>query len=139
MEESENMAVENLEIVTYLNFIRDLNETEISQVDIFEWGKDIELTYVGENGEVRATKGPYKLQDDDLLQQTLESKGIPYTNHQLKYDEGYSGYEWHGFSFFLMLAVPILLCLIISKQASTIKTMALALSRREEPKNSEQS
>ncbi len=124
------MAEDELEIVTYSSFIRDLNESEISEVDIYSWGKDVDLTYVGKDGKLRATKGPFKIEEDELLLQTLESNEVAFTIHPESYGKE-SYFEIHHLSSILILGIPILLCVAVAKQASTIKSLAKALAEKD--------
>lgn len=129
---------ENPEIVTYSTFVRDLSESKISDVSIYSYGGEVDLTYVTAEGVLRGAKGSIGLDDDDLLSSTLASKDVSFTIHSSEYSG--SGWSWDwamnlwSFAFFL---IPILMLLIISRQSKTIKSLGEALVRATNKKEAE--
>jgi len=110
------------EIVKYSTFVEDFKNTKVSKVDIYNYG-DIDLTYETPNGELRATKGPIGLNQDNLLLHVLSKEEIPFVAHEFKYDHNNSKFEWLQLSSLLVFIIPVAMCVVISKQAHTINKL----------------
>jgi hypothetical protein len=80
-----NMPDDSPDIVDYSTFVKDLTESKISDVDIYGYGTEIELTYKTEAGDLRATKGGFGLSKDSLLTKTLETHAVSFTVHAESY------------------------------------------------------
>ncbi|MDA7519508.1 hypothetical protein N8522_05930 [Akkermansiaceae bacterium] len=123
------MADETPEIVTCSTFVRDLTESEISEVNIFDYGREVDLTYKTAEGEMRATKGPIGLDDDTLLSFTLTSQEVPFVIHAEEYGSGESSFEWYHLSTLIFFLIPVLLLFVIVRQSKTIRSLGDALVR----------
>ncbi len=132
------MAEENPEIVSYSTFVRDLTDAKISEVNIFDYGREVDLTYETLEGATRATKGPIGLDDDDLLSFTLKSQEVPFTVHAEKYSTGTSPFDWMNLSSFIFFLIPVLMLLVILRQSKTIRSLADALVQASKPPKAEQ-
>jgi ATP-dependent Zn protease len=124
------MTEEIPEIVSYSTFVRDLTSSKISEVNIYDYGRNVDLTYETLDGELRATKGPLGLDNDELLSFTLKSQEIPFTVHAEKYRGAGTTGDWMmHFGSFAFLLIPVLLILVILRQSKTISTLGAALAR----------
>lgn len=132
------MADENPEIVTYSTFVRDLTESKIFEVNIFDYGREIDLTYETVDGATRATKGPFGLDDDDLLSFTLKSQEVSFTVHAEEYSSGASSFDWMHLSSFIFFLIPVLMLLVILRQSKTIRSLGDALVRASNQPKAEQ-
>lgn len=133
------MADKPAEIVSYSTFVRDLTDSKVTEVDVYDYGREVDLTYETLDGELRATKGPIGLDNDELLSFTLNSQEVPFTVHAQKYDGAGVSSDWMmqigSFAFFL---IPVLLILVILRQSKTIRTLGEALARNSSPPKAEQ-
>lgn len=119
------------EVVSYSTFVSDLAGSRVAEVDVYELGQEVNLTYETVEGELRATKGPIGLENDDLLSFTLESQEVPFSVHAEKYGGPGANSDWIWVPAFLLvpLVVPVLLILVILRQSKTIRTLGEALAR----------
>jgi hypothetical protein len=130
---------ETPEIVTYSTFVRDLTESKVSDVSIYSYGGEVDLTYLTNDGVLRGAKGSIGLDEDALLSSTLASKDVPFTIHSAEYSG--SGWSWDwamnigSFAFFL---IPILMLIVISRQSQTIKSLGEALVQAAKKQEAEQ-
>lgn len=127
---AQKMTEENPEIVSYSTFVRDLTGSNISEVNIYDYGRNVDLTYETLDGELRATKGPLGLDNDELLSFTLKSQEIPFTVHAEKFEGARTPEDWMiQLGSFAFLLIPVLLILVILRQSKTISILGEALAR----------
>lgn len=121
------MTKENPEIVAYSTFVRDLTESKISDVQIYDYGKEVDITYKTSDGALRAARSPTGSDSDELLSYTLKSKEVPFTIHAEEYSSGGSSFEWVNLISFSFFLVPLLMLIVILRQSKTIRDMAESL------------
>ena len=124
------MEAEEPEIVEYSTFVKDLTgEGAISEVEIYDFGREVELTYTTAEGELRATKSVYRLSDDELLAFTLDSRGVPFTVHAEEYPSKKSAGDWLiSTSSILFLLLPVVLVIAVAMQAKAIRRISESLA-----------
>lgn len=112
-----------MKIVEYKTFIEHLQNGSITDVSIYDFSGDIELTYNFEN-ERYATKGPFGLNRDPLLQDVLDSKSIQYTLLSEEHPGSKNSIQKAAeYSSLLLFLIPVLLVVAVVIQATTIKRL----------------
>lgn len=126
------MADQELQIVDYKTFASQLSEGEVSDVTIYHFASEIEVTYTHEGVEYGAS-GPMGLSKDDVLHQALESQGVDFkiltedhpgesASHR---DIGGAFMAYTLFSGVTSIILPLTLVLVILIQALTIRKLAV--------------
>jgi len=119
-----------MKIVEYKTFVDHLENQSISDVSIYKFTGDIEVTYKLDQ-EIYGAKGPYGLDRDALLQQTLDSKSIQYTILSEEHPSLKSSFEnIAAYSSILLFLFPILLIIAVITQATTIKRLTKLLENQ---------
>ncbi len=113
-----------VEVVDYKTFANHLLNSEISNIKIYKFTGDIEVTY-DHNGISYASSGPYGPSEDHLLHSILDTKNIEYTILENEYEGESSTMNYIGpYGGFLFMALPIILAIVILIQAKTIKNLS---------------
>ncbi len=112
-----------LKLVEYQTFI-DHHETGlVSNVSIYNFSPEVELTYTFDE-VAYGTSGSFGLVQDTLLHRALEEKSIEFTLLSTKYEgPEVSGDGLLGFSSALIFAVPLVLVAVVFVQAMIIKRL----------------
>jgi hypothetical protein len=113
-----------MEIVEYKTFTKHLREGELSDVTIYYFTGEVEVTYMREGIEYGA-KGPYGPYNDDLLHSILNEKKIEYKILETDYSDGtaLSSSNIGMISGFAFMAIPVIMIIVILIQARTIKKL----------------
>lgn len=118
----------DLQLVKYQTFIDHLETGLISDVAIYDFSTDVEITYKF-NNTAYGTQGSFGSHGDTLLHRTLEMKSIKYT----LLNEKYEGPELRSNKFseyagVFIFAVPVLLVVLVQVQAQ-VQAQALVIKR----------
>ncbi|MCH2189559.1 MAG: hypothetical protein MK188_01365 [Gammaproteobacteria bacterium] len=124
-----------MKIVEYKTFIDHLKNKSISDVTIYKFTGEIEVTYKIDD-QAYGAKGPFGLNRDPLLQQTLDSNNISYSILREEHPGFKGSFESIAeYSSLLFLMFPLLLVIAIIVQASTIKRLTKLLENQENDRN----
>ena len=127
------MSEEIPEIVDYSTFVNELTSGSIVSVDLYEFGREIDITYQNSAGEFHGTKKRYRPKDDELLTYTLRQEGIPYTVHAEEFKSPDAQFEWLALTSMSFFLVPILLLIIVIYQARTIRLLSRKIIGETDP------
>ena len=122
-----------LTLVKYQTFIDHLGSGEVSNVSIYNFAPNVEITYsLGDAGY--ATQAPFGANQDTLLHRTLESKSIVYSLLDSKYDGPEVSTDRNEYWSGVIFAVPLVLVLVVLIQAVVIKRLSAKISIDEQLK-----
>ena len=117
----------DLTLVKYQQFIDHLDTGLVSDVSIYDFSTEVEITYKFNDTDY-ATRGSFGANEDTLLHRTLETKSIDYTLLSEKYEgPGSSKSNLSEYTSLLIFTVPVLLVIVILVQASAIKRLTSKL------------
>lgn len=121
------------EKVKYSTFVNDLTEARVGEVNIYRYGREIDLTYTLQDGGLRATKGPLGLDNDTLLSQTLKTQEVSFTVHAESYPEQGNEFWWMQIMSLSFFIVPILMLMVILRQSKAIRTLSMTIAALARP------
>ena len=118
----------DLQLVKYQTFIDHLETGLVSDVLIYDFSTDIEITYKF-NNIAYGTQGSFGSHGDTLLHRTLESKSVEYTLINDKYQgPEVSANKISEYTGILIIGVPVLLTVVVFVQALVIKKLTAKLA-----------
>ena len=118
----------DLQLVKYQTFIDHLETGLVSDVLIYDFSTNIEITYKFNNIEY-GTQGSFGSHGDILLHRTLESKSVEYTLINDKYQgPEVSANKISEYTGILIIGVPVLLTVVVFVQALVIKKLTAKLA-----------
>ena len=118
----------DLQLVKYQTFIDHLETGLVSDVLIYDFSTDIEITYKF-NNIAYGTQSSFGSHGDILLHRTLESKSVEYTLINDKYQgPEVSANKISEYTGILIIGVPVLLTVVVFVQAVVIKKLTAKLA-----------
>jgi hypothetical protein len=113
----------DLQLVKYQTFINHLETGLVSDVSIYDFSTDVEITYKF-NNIAYGTQGSFGSHGDTLLHRTLESTSVEYTLVNEKYQgPEVSSNKFPEYTGAFLIAVPVLLVAVVLVQALVIKKL----------------
>ena len=113
----------NLQLVKYQTFIDHLETGLVSDVVIYNFSTDVEITYKF-NSTAYGTRGSFGSNQDTLLHRTLEQKRIEYTLLNEKYEgPEITSSKFSEYTSVFIFAVPVVLAFVVFVQAIVIKRL----------------
>lgn len=113
----------NLQLVKYQTFIDHLETGLVSDVVIYNFSTDVEITYKF-NSTAYGTQGSFGSHQDTLLHRTLEQKSIQYTLLNEKYEgPEIASNKFSEYTSVFIFAVPVVLAFVVFVQAIVIKRL----------------